>query len=117
MKCTRITTKTYRHDIAEILLKVALSTKNQSINHSVDVKRNTVHFSITTCFRILLINLNVYIIYMCIIIMCNIELIKGHYLPNGKFLLPVKTKHEQLHDFSPMRVHFITFINYRNTFY
>jgi hypothetical protein len=27
------TTKTGRHDIAEILLKVALSTKNQSINH------------------------------------------------------------------------------------
>jgi len=26
------TTKTGRHDIAEILLKVALSTKNQSIN-------------------------------------------------------------------------------------
>ena len=30
---------------------------------------------LTTFFRILLINLNVYIIYMCIIIMCNIELI------------------------------------------
>jgi hypothetical protein len=28
------TTKTGRHDIAEILLKVALSTKNQSINQS-----------------------------------------------------------------------------------
>jgi hypothetical protein len=28
------TTKTGRHDIAEILLKVALSTKNQSINRS-----------------------------------------------------------------------------------
>jgi hypothetical protein len=27
------TTKTSRHDIAEILLKVALNTKNQSINH------------------------------------------------------------------------------------
>jgi hypothetical protein len=27
------TTKTGRHDIAEILLKVALSTKNQKINH------------------------------------------------------------------------------------
>jgi hypothetical protein len=27
------TTKTGRHDIAEILLKVALSTINQSINH------------------------------------------------------------------------------------
>jgi hypothetical protein len=26
------TTKTRRHDIAEILLKVALNTKNQSIN-------------------------------------------------------------------------------------
>ena len=34
-----------------------------------------INISITTCFRILLINLNVYIIYMCIIIMCNIELI------------------------------------------
>ena len=29
------TTKTGRHDIAEILLKVALNTKNQSINQSV----------------------------------------------------------------------------------
>ena len=29
------TTKTGRHDIAEILLKVALNTKNQSINHIV----------------------------------------------------------------------------------
>jgi hypothetical protein len=29
------TTKTGRHDIAEILLKVALSTKNQSINQSI----------------------------------------------------------------------------------
>jgi len=29
------TTKTGRHDIAEILLKVALSTKNQSINQRV----------------------------------------------------------------------------------
>jgi hypothetical protein len=28
------TTKTGRHDITEILLKVALSTKNQSINQS-----------------------------------------------------------------------------------
>jgi hypothetical protein len=28
------TTKTGRHDIAEILLKVALNTKNQSINYS-----------------------------------------------------------------------------------
>jgi hypothetical protein len=28
------TTKTGRHDIAEILLKVALNTKNQSINKS-----------------------------------------------------------------------------------
>jgi hypothetical protein len=27
------TTKPDRHDIAEVLLKVALSTKNQSINH------------------------------------------------------------------------------------
>jgi hypothetical protein len=29
------TTKIGRHDIAEILLKVALSTKNQSINQSI----------------------------------------------------------------------------------
>jgi hypothetical protein len=29
------TTKTGRHDIAEILLKVALNTKNQSINQSI----------------------------------------------------------------------------------
>jgi hypothetical protein len=28
-----VTTKTGRHDIAEILLKVELNTKNQSINH------------------------------------------------------------------------------------
>ena len=28
------TTKIGRHDIAEILLKVALNTKNQSINHA-----------------------------------------------------------------------------------
>jgi hypothetical protein len=34
-----------------------------------------INISITNCFRILLINLNVYIIYMCVIIMCNIELI------------------------------------------
>jgi len=30
-------TKTGRHDIAEILLKVALSTKNQSINQSINL--------------------------------------------------------------------------------
>jgi hypothetical protein len=30
------TTKTGRHDIAEILLKVALNTKNQSINQSIN---------------------------------------------------------------------------------
>jgi hypothetical protein len=29
------TTKTGRHDLAEILLKVALNTKNQSINQSI----------------------------------------------------------------------------------
>jgi hypothetical protein len=29
------TTKTGRHDIAEILLKVALNTKNQSINQAI----------------------------------------------------------------------------------
>ena len=34
-----------------------------------------INISLTTCFRILLINLNVHIICMCIIIMCNIELI------------------------------------------
>jgi hypothetical protein len=37
------TTKTGRHDIAEILLKVALSTKNQSINRS---GRNVQHYVI-----------------------------------------------------------------------
>jgi hypothetical protein len=31
------TTKAGRHDIAEILLKVALNTKNQSINQSIDI--------------------------------------------------------------------------------
>jgi hypothetical protein len=31
------TTKTGRHDIAEILLKVALNTKNQSINQSINI--------------------------------------------------------------------------------
>ena len=34
------TTKTGRHDIAEILLKVALSTKNQSINQSYSAINN-----------------------------------------------------------------------------
>jgi len=34
------TTKTGRHDIAEILLKVALSIKNQSINQIVSRSRN-----------------------------------------------------------------------------
>ena len=71
-------TKTGRHDIAEILLKVALNTKNQSsCTKGTMFKEIRINISITTCFRILLINLNVYIIYMCIIIMCNIELIKG----------------------------------------
>jgi hypothetical protein len=32
------TTKTGHHDIAEILLKVALNTKNQSINQSLNLK-------------------------------------------------------------------------------
>ena len=36
------TTKTGRHDIAEILLKVALNTINQSINHT--MKSGLVHF-------------------------------------------------------------------------
>jgi hypothetical protein len=31
------TNKAGRHDIAEILLKVALNTKNQSINQSIDI--------------------------------------------------------------------------------
>ena len=35
------TTKTGRHDIAEILLKVALSTINQSINQSWDPRVRT----------------------------------------------------------------------------
>jgi hypothetical protein len=34
------TTKTGRHDIAEILLKVALNTKNQSINQSIILSLN-----------------------------------------------------------------------------
>jgi inorganic pyrophosphatase/exopolyphosphatase len=33
------TTKTGRHDIAEILLKVALNTISQSINRCVDISR------------------------------------------------------------------------------
>ena len=33
------TTKTGRHDIAEILLKVALNTKNQSINHQEKMRK------------------------------------------------------------------------------
>jgi hypothetical protein len=39
------TTKTSGHDIAEILLKVALRIKNQSINQSNDWKANTSNFS------------------------------------------------------------------------
>jgi predicted amino acid racemase len=34
------TTKTGRHDIAETLLKVALNTKNQSINQSILLLRS-----------------------------------------------------------------------------
>ena len=34
------TTKTGRHDIAEILLKVVLNTKNQSINQQYNIKIN-----------------------------------------------------------------------------
>jgi hypothetical protein len=37
------TTKTGRHDIAEILLKVALNTKNQSINHYHEVNKFTIN--------------------------------------------------------------------------
>jgi hypothetical protein len=44
-------------------------------NFKIAVAGIRINISITTCFRILLINLNVYIIYMCFIIMCNIELI------------------------------------------
>jgi hypothetical protein len=43
------TNKTGRHDIAEILLKVALNTKNQSINQSsgtLRVKRLKSHITI-----------------------------------------------------------------------
>ena len=39
------TTKTGRHDIAEKLLKVALSIKNQSINQSNDWKAKTINFN------------------------------------------------------------------------
>jgi hypothetical protein len=35
------TTKTGRHDIAEILPKVALNTKNQSINHEKMINLNS----------------------------------------------------------------------------
>ena len=38
---------------------------------------------------------------------------KGGRIKGGKG----GSKHEQLHLFPPMRVHFITFISYRNTFY
>jgi hypothetical protein len=47
------TTKTGRHDIAEILLKVALNTKlNQSINQPVDslVRLENGMFKIRTCY-------------------------------------------------------------------
>jgi hypothetical protein len=47
------TTKTGRHDIAEILLKVALNTKNQSINQ----EKNGRSFDCTVfnccCFRVI----------------------------------------------------------------
>jgi hypothetical protein len=36
------TTKTGRHDIAEILLKVALNTKNQSINQHRMTNKNSI---------------------------------------------------------------------------
>jgi hypothetical protein len=36
------TTKTGRHDIAEILLKVALNTKNQSINQPKLISKNRI---------------------------------------------------------------------------
>jgi hypothetical protein len=43
------TTKAGRHDIAEILLKVALNTKNQSINQSINDggNRNTLRKPLT----------------------------------------------------------------------
>jgi hypothetical protein len=40
------TTKTGRHDIAEILLKVALNTKNQSINQSINQSREGAFFNL-----------------------------------------------------------------------
>jgi hypothetical protein len=41
------TTKTGRHDIAEILLKVALNTKNQSINQMSTLSKRFEEHSIT----------------------------------------------------------------------
>jgi hypothetical protein len=41
------TTKTGRHDIAEILLKVALNIKNQSINQSKQKLRNMIVLPLT----------------------------------------------------------------------
>jgi len=44
------TTKSGHHDIAEILLKVALSTKYQSINQA--FRNSTQHFNTVTIFFI-----------------------------------------------------------------
>ena len=53
-----------------LILSIKIGRPRPTMNTGIRI-----NISITTCFRILLINLNVYIIYMCIIIMCNIELI------------------------------------------
>jgi hypothetical protein len=44
------TTKTGRHDIAEILLKVALNTKNQSINQPKLISKNRTLFTVYMFF-------------------------------------------------------------------
>ena len=59
---------------------ILTSLCNDLLKNHMTTKQNTgirINISLTTCFQILLMNLNVYvyIIYMCIIIMCNVELI------------------------------------------
>ena len=56
-----------------------------------------INISLTTCFRILLFNLNVYIMYMCIIIMCNIELINKICLYKQKKNKQKKQKQNYMH--------------------
>jgi hypothetical protein len=62
------TTKTGRHDIAEILLKVSLSTKNQIISNL----RVYVHLVITTsCVHIIFFSLSMMVVafvYLCAIV-------------------------------------------------